>query len=95
MTLQTYPYDSADYLDNEEEIAMFAEEALTDLDGDVAKLFVAAIVRARGLTALAAATGLPRRSIVDALSGQDPNGLETLTAALRITSAGAATQAAE
>lgn len=95
MTLATYPFDSADYLDDEEAIAMFAEEALTDLDMEVAKQFVQAVIRARGLTALAAATGLPRRALVRALSGEDPNGLETLTAALRLTSAGATSQAAE
>lgn len=95
MTLATFPYHSGDYLDDEEAIAMFAEEALTDLDAELAKQFVQAIVRARGLTALAAATGLPRRALVDALSGQDPNGLKTLTVALQITSAGAASQAAE
>ena len=95
MTLATFLYDSADYLDSEEEIAMYAEEALTDLDLDTAKQFVSVIIRARGLTALAAATGLSRRALVRALSGEDPNGVETLTAALRLTSAGVTSQAAE
>lgn len=69
MTLATFPYDTADYLDTEEAIAMYAEEALADLN------------------ALARRTGLSRRALVEALSGEDPGGTDTLTAALRKTGA--------
>ncbi len=61
-------FDPADYLDNETTIAAYLTACLEDADD---ALFVAAlgdVARARGMTQLAADTGLGRESLYKALS---------------------------
>ena len=95
MSIPTYPYDTADYLDTDESIAIFAEEALADLEPELLPQLIRVLIRAHGLNALSGSTGLPRRALVEALSGEDPNGTATLKAALVATGRLVNAQAAE
>ncbi len=75
MTNQTRPWDAADHLKTKEDIALYLEAAFED--GDPA-LIAAALAgplrkrtgtaRARGMTKVAAETGLGRESLYKALS---------------------------
>jgi probable addiction module antidote protein len=61
-------FDAADYLDNEETIAEFLTAALEDENPDVFLAAIAAVVKARGMTAIANSTGLGRESLYKALA---------------------------
>lgn len=80
--VNTYPYDTADYLETEQDIAAFAEHILDEGDDAILAQAVRAIIRAHGLRSLAASTGLERRAIIEALSGEDANGPGNLKQAL-------------
>lgn len=66
MTLKTLPFDPARYLDNNETIAVFMEEAFKTNDTiDIADaLSIAA--RAKGMTLIAEQAGLKRHQLFDA-----------------------------
>jgi probable addiction module antidote protein len=70
MTVETRPFDPAAYLDGPEAIAAYLEGAFAD--GDPAEIADAlgVVARARGMSALAAETGLSRQSLYKALSGE-------------------------
>jgi probable addiction module antidote protein len=65
-------WDSAKYLQSEEDVAMYFEACLDEAGDDAA--FIAkslgVIARARGMTQLAKDTGIGRESLYKALSGQ-------------------------
>jgi probable addiction module antidote protein len=69
---QTTPYDTADYLKTEEDIALYFDACLEEAGDDAA--FVAKalgnIARARGMSQVAKDTGLARESLYRALSGE-------------------------
>ena len=68
----TTPYDSAEYLKTEEEIALYFAVCVEEA-GDDANFIAHAlgiIARARGMTQLAKDTGVGRESLYKALSGQ-------------------------
>ena len=66
--MKTTPFDAADYLETEEDIAAYLTEALATGDTAVVALALGAIARARGMTRIARATGLSRESLYRALS---------------------------
>lgn len=70
MPLETRPFDPAAYLDSPEAIAAYLEGAFAD--GDPAEITDAlgVVARARGMSALAEETGLPRQSLYRALSSE-------------------------
>lgn len=70
MTLETSPYDSAEYLDSEEAIAEYL--AATGEDGSPQKIAPALglVARARGVTDLARRAGPSRQALYKALGGQ-------------------------
>lgn len=70
MSVETRPFDPAAYLDSPEAIAAYLEGAFAD--GDPAEITDAlgVIARARGMSALAEETGLPRQSLYRALSSE-------------------------
>jgi probable addiction module antidote protein len=78
MTLKTYRYDPAEFLDGEEGIAEYLR--LTCEDGSPAEIARAlgAIARARGMTEIAAKTGLARPALYKALSGEGNPELATV-----------------
>ena len=68
----TTPYDTADYLKTEEDMANYFEACLEEAGDDPAFIAKAlgTIARARGMTQLAKDTGLGRESLYKALSGE-------------------------
>jgi probable addiction module antidote protein len=66
--VKTTPFDAADYLETEEDVAAYLTEALATGDTAVVALALGAITRARGMTRIARATGLSRESLYRALS---------------------------
>jgi probable addiction module antidote protein len=62
------PFDSADYLTDEETIAEYLSAALEDPNLDVLLVAVKNVARARGITQLARDTGLGRESLYKALA---------------------------
>ncbi len=65
--LELAPFDGADYLDSEETIAEYLTAALENPDQDVFLAAVADVAKARGMTAVAADSGLGRESLYKAL----------------------------
>ncbi|WP_029086890.1 addiction module antidote protein [Brevundimonas aveniformis] len=78
MTVQTRPFDPADYLDGPEAIAAYLEGAFAD--GDPAEIADAlgVVARARGMTTVAEQTGLSRQALYKALSDEGNPSLSTL-----------------
>ncbi|MAM10350.1 MAG: putative addiction module antidote protein [Rhizobiaceae bacterium] len=70
MPLKTRPYDSAEYLETEEDFADYL--ALAAESGDPQELAHAlgVVARARGISDVARQTGLSRQAIYKALSGE-------------------------
>lgn len=62
------PFDSADYLDDEETIAEYITAALENPNPDVFLAAVRNVARARGMTQLAKDAGLGRESLYKALT---------------------------
>jgi len=72
--LKTHPFDAASYLEDDEDIAGYLEEALkiAQEDADPAFLTVAlgTVARARGMSQIAKDTGLSRESLYKALGSE-------------------------
>ncbi len=62
------PFDSADYLTDEETIAEYLSAALEDPNPDMLLVAVKNVARARGISQLARDTGLGRESLYKALA---------------------------
>lgn len=78
----TKPFDAAEFLDTDEDIAAYLSEAFRDGDAHVIAAAVGAVARARGMTGVARATGLSREALYTSLSPQGNPRLSTLTSAL-------------
>ena len=69
MALRTEPYDSADYLDDDETVAAYLTEALDSHDPRILAKALGAVARARGgMSQLARDTGISREALYRALS---------------------------
>ena len=68
--VRTRPFDAANYLGNEEEMAKYLELVLEDNDSTLLAAALGDIARARGMTQLAKDTGLSRESLFRSLSGE-------------------------
>ncbi|MDM7921928.1 MAG: putative addiction module antidote protein [Pyrinomonadaceae bacterium] len=68
---KTLPWDPAEYLSSDKEIAAYLEAALEEGEPSLVAAALGDIARARGMTQLARETGLGRESLYKALS---PNG---------------------
>ena len=81
--IKTRPFDMANYLGSEEEIAEYLRQVLED--GDPCELAAALgdIARARGMTQLARDTGLSRESLYKSLSGERAPSSDTLLKVIR------------
>ena len=68
--VKTIPWDSAEYLKTEEDMALYLEAMIEESNGDPASIAVALgnIARAKGMTEIARKTGLGRESLYKALS---------------------------
>jgi probable addiction module antidote protein len=76
MALKTFPYDSAEYLEDDQAIAEYLEEAMKIATEDSDPTFLAValgtVARARGMSQIAKDAGLSRESLYKAL-GSDGN----------------------
>ncbi|PWW46778.1 addiction module antidote protein [Melaminivora alkalimesophila] len=81
--IKTRPFDMANYLRDEEEVAEYLRQVLED--GDPAELAAALgdVARARGMTQLARDTGLSRESLYKSLSGERAPSSDTLFKVIR------------
>ena len=76
--IKTRPFDMANYLNREEEIAEYLRQVLEDNDPAELASALGDIARARGMTQLARDTGLSRESLYKSLSGERAPSSETL-----------------
>ena len=65
---ETHPWDPAEHLETEEDMAAYLEAALEDGDPAVIAAALGDIARAKGMTQIARETGLGRESLYKALS---------------------------
>lgn len=79
-------YDTADYLETEDDIAAYLEAAMEEAGDDPAYIARAlgAVARARNMTALAREVGMSRVGLNKALSGE---GNPTLATVMKVTKA--------
>jgi len=67
---ETFPYDPAEYLRDDADMAAYLEAALEDGDPALVAHVLGVIARAKGMSQLARATGLGRESLYKALSAE-------------------------
>ncbi len=78
---KTRPYDTAEYLETEEDMAAYLQAALEDGDPAIVIHALGNIARARGMTQIARETGLRRESLYKAFS---PEGNPELATVLKV-----------
>ncbi|MCX5810000.1 MAG: putative addiction module antidote protein [Proteobacteria bacterium] len=66
--IKTIPWDAAEYLKTEEDMANYLEAVLEDSDPALLSAALGDIARAKGMTQIARETGLGRESLYKALS---------------------------
>jgi probable addiction module antidote protein len=70
MAVKTTRFDSAEYLDSDEAVGAYPEEALEMGDPAFIAQALGTIARARGMSQIAKETGLSRESLYKALSAE-------------------------
>ena len=78
---KTLHFDTAEYLETEEDMAAYLEAAFEDGDVPVIIQALGAIARARGMSQIARETGLGRESLYKALS---PDGNPEFATVLKV-----------
>src|SRR4051794_17396993 len=68
MALETFPWDSAEYLDSREEIVAYIEAAFEDGDPALITHALGVVARAKGMSQIARETGLTREGLYKALT---------------------------
>ena len=76
--IKTRPFDAANYLKDDEDIAQYMSVILEDGDPALIAAALGDIARARGMTNLAKETGLSRESLYKSLSGERAPSTDTL-----------------
>jgi probable addiction module antidote protein len=67
---RTRPWDPAEYLETDEDMAAYLEAALQEGDAALVAAALGDIARAKGITQIARETGLGRESLYKALSAE-------------------------
>ena len=80
---KTRPWDAADHLKTKEDIAHYLEAAFEDGDPALIAAALGDAARARGMTKVAAETGLGRESLYKALSPEGNPGFATVLKVMR------------
>jgi probable addiction module antidote protein len=70
MPLETTPFDPAEYLDNDEAVAVYLTDALETGDAAFIADALGVVARAKGMKQIAEDAGLSRESLYRALSGK-------------------------
>lgn len=83
-TVKTRPWDAAEHLVTEEDMALYLEVALEEGDPALITAALGDIARAKGMTQIARDTGLGRESLYKALS---PEGNPEFATILKVVSA--------
>src|SRR5688572_24524073 len=78
---KTLPWDAAEHLNTEEEMAAYLEAALEEGEPSLVAAVLGDIARARGMSQLARDTGLGRESLYKALS---PSGNPEFSTVLKV-----------
>lgn len=78
---KTFPWDPAEHLETEEDMAAYLEAALEDGDAALVAAALGDIARAKGMTQIAREAGLGRESLYKALS---PEGNPELATVLKV-----------
>lgn len=81
--IKTRPFDMANYLTSEEDIAEYLRQVLEDGDPTELAAALGDIARTRGMTQLAKDTGLSRESLYKSLSGERAPSSDTLFKVMR------------
>jgi probable addiction module antidote protein len=82
--IKTKPYDAAEYLETEEDMAAYLQAALVEGDPALVIHALGNIARARGMSEIARQTGLRRESLYKALS---PGGNPEFATVLKVVQA--------
>ena len=80
-TMNTRPWDPAEHLETQEDMAAYLEAAFEDGDPALIAAALGDIARAKGMTEVARKAGLGRESLYKALS---PNGNPELGTVIRV-----------
>ena len=83
MPVKTVPYDSAKYLDSDEAIAAYVDEALGSADPAHIARALGVIARARGMTEIARNAGMSREHLYRALKETGNPELATVVRVLK------------
>jgi probable addiction module antidote protein len=78
---QTVPWDAAEHLETEEDMAIYLEAALEENDPALVAAALGDIARAKGMSQIAREAGLGRESLYKALS---PEGNPELATVLKV-----------
>lgn len=80
---KTQPWDAADYLHSDEDIARYLDAALEEDDPAVLAAALGDVARAKGMTEVARESGLGRESLYKALSADGNPRFETVQRVVR------------
>jgi probable addiction module antidote protein len=80
MAIETKPFDAAEYLETEEDIAGYLKEVFEEGDPALIASALGTVARARGISSIAKETGLTRETLYRALSPEGNPTLSTLAA---------------
>lgn len=94
MPVETRPFDAARYLDSDESIAAFMDEAFQTGDAAFITHCLGAVARARGMTEIARDAGLSRESLYRALGEKGNPEFGTVLKVMRALGLRLATQTA-
>ena len=83
MTLETTPYDSADYLDSPDDIAAYLEAAFEDGDPTLITHALGVVARAKGMSQLAKDAGVTREALYKALTANGDPKLSTFVGVMK------------
>jgi probable addiction module antidote protein len=78
MTIKTYPYDTAAFLETDADVSAYMHEALETGDAAFIAHALGVVARARGMARIARDAGLSRESLYRALSSEGNPELSTL-----------------
>ncbi|MCC6946445.1 MAG: putative addiction module antidote protein [Bradyrhizobiaceae bacterium] len=81
--LKTTPWDSADYLKTDKDIAYYLEAVFEDGDPELIAHALGDVARAKGMKKIAAETGLGRESLYKALSAEGNPEFATILKVMR------------